>query len=128
MVTYEQAYKVVEKFNDEVKDFLDENDLVVLKTYKELQDKDVIGTVYRHDQWFFENISNFKAKYFGIKGFFLKLKDGAARDVLRKIDIMVDKVESQIKMLETMVFTARQRIRFYQDVIFIISNRSYGDY
>jgi hypothetical protein len=113
----------------QVADFMDKHQLEVLREYKELQNKNLIGEVYRHDQWYFENISNFKAKYFGIKSLFLKLKEeNTDRSIFRKIDDSIAMVEEKIKMLETYVFTAKQRIKFYQDVIFIVSNRSYGDY
>lgn len=126
---FEKAKKVVKDFSNEVMNFNKENALSDLKDFKRLQNKDSIGNDYRHDQWYFENISNFKAKYFSLKSYFLsRLSETVDRILTRKLENMITYIEEQIKFLDVLAGIAKQRIKFYESIIYLVSNFNYGNY
>lgn len=126
---FDHAKNVVEDFNVQVNTFLKENKLSVLKEFKSLQEKENIGNDYRHDQWFFENVSNFKAKYFSLKAFFLKMQsENSDRLLTRKVESMLTYIDEQIKYIDILMATSKQRIKFYESVIYLVSNFNYGNY
>jgi len=126
---FEKAELVIKNFETEVTAFLKENTLSELKTFNNLKDKENIGEVYRHDQWYFENISSFKTKYFSLKAYFIKEQvNNSERTLSRRIDSMLSYLEEQIKMLDLILNTAKQRIKFYENVIYLVSNFNYGNY
>jgi hypothetical protein len=126
---FEKAKSIVDNFNSEVAIFLKENKMSELRQFSDLQTKENIGTDYRHDQWYFENISSFKAKYFSLRAYFLKLQsDNSERVLGRKIDGLLAFIDEQIKMLDITVATAKQRIKFYESVIYLVANFNYGNY
>lgn len=126
---FETAKNTVESFNIEVNLFLKDNSLRQLKEFSELQDKENIGNDYRHDQWYFENISNFRAKYFSLKAYFTKWQsENSDRVLTRKVDSMQLYIDERLKMLDVILNMAKQRIKFYESVIYLISNFNYGNY
>ena len=126
---FEQAEKVIEKFNKEVSDYIDSHALSELPPFEKLQRKEQIGTIYRDDQKYYETITDYKSKYFGMSAFFLKLKSEINDRVLsRKIDEAISYVDKKAETLTTMGFRAQSRIKFYQNVIYLVANMSYGDY
>lgn len=126
---FEQASSVIEKFNKEVSDYIDTHSLSELPPFEKLQKKEEIGTIYRNDQNYYESITDYKSKYFGMSAFFSKLKTETNDRVLsRKIDETISYVDKKVEMLSTMGFRAQSRIKFYQNVIYLVANMSYGDY
>ncbi len=116
-------------FYDDVKAWLKDNTLTEMLEYKAYQNKDVLGPNYRKDQWYYEKLSNFKSKFMGIKGFYIRFRvDKPLRDVIRKIDGEVEYIDNQMKMLDNLLITARTRVKFYEDIMFLISNFTYGNY
>lgn len=116
------------KYKEQVDLWLESSSLTDLKQYSDLQNKDIIGTVYRNDQNYFEQVSSFKAKFYSVKSYLLSLKDGADRASLRELTLMLDYIESQIRHLDIIIAVAKQRIKFYESLIYLISNMSYGDF
>lgn len=126
---FEKAKQIVENFEIEVQSFLKQNALSELKNFSDLQEKEKIGNDYRHDQWYFENISNFKAKYFSLRAYFTKYQSNNSDRVLsRKTETIISYVEDQLKMLDVILNMAKQRIKFYESTIYLISNFNYGNY
>ena len=126
---FEQANKVLEKFNSEVSEFIESKKLTELEPFNKLQDKNIMGDVYRKDQYYYEQITDFKSKYFGISSFLSKLKtETTDRILIRDIDKLVDYVNKKLDMLTTLSFRAQSRVKFYQNIIYLIANMSYGDY
>lgn len=128
-MTFDETKEAIDVFVNQVAIFLKENKLVELKEFNKLQDKESIGVDYRHDQWYFENVSNFKAKYFSLKAYFVKMQsENSDRLLVRKVESMLTYLEEQIKMLDIVMSTAKQRIKFYESVIYLVSNFNYGNY
>lgn len=124
-----KAKEVLERFHKEVAEFIANNKMNELPEYKKLQDKNVIGSLYRNDQVYFEKLSTFKANYFGIKSFFIK--EGVAisdRIITKEIEAIEKLIDEKIKYLDALVVSAKQRVKFYEDIIYLVSNMSYGDY
>jgi hypothetical protein len=126
---FEQAKVVIENFNEEVTKYTTKNKLAKLPPFSELQNKESIGNIYRDDQIYYETLSGFRSKYFGMSAFFLKLKTETNDRVLtRKIDDMAAYLDKKLSMLANMVFESKDRVKFYQNVIYLVANMSYGDY
>jgi hypothetical protein len=128
-VTLEQAKKVLDKYTEETTKFLKEYKLSELPAYSELQTKETLVEHYREDQYYFEKVSNFKANFYGIKNFFLKFKaENTDRVTTREVDAIEGIINEKIKHLDVVSSTAKQRINFYDRIIYLISNMSFGDY
>lgn len=126
---FDHAKKLVDEFSIQVNKFFKENKMSELKEFKNLQAKENIGNDYRHDQWFFENVSNFKAKYFSLKAFFLKMQsENSDRLLTRRVDSMLIYLDEQIKYIDILMAASKQRIKFYESVIYLVSNFNYGNY
>lgn len=129
-ISFENANRILENFNEEVTAFIKDNDLSDIPEYSKLQTKEAIGGIYRHDQVYFEKVSSFKSNYFGINSFFLKMKTESKSDriLTKKIESVVEHIDQKIKMMDTLVSKAKQRLKFFESMIYLISNMSYGDY
>lgn len=126
---FTQAKAVIEKFNKEVKEYTEANSLTELPSFDRLRDKDVLGEIYREDQVYYETISAYRSKYFGLDSFLLKLKSNTNdRVLIREIDEMIKYVGKKEEMLRSMSYTAKDRIKFYQNIIYLVANLSYGDF
>lgn len=125
----EDILKAIDGYREDVNKFLDTNSLTVLNTYEKLQNKDIIGSSYRDDQNFLEKVSEFKAKYFSVKAFLIKESSKTTDRVgVRSMAAIMDVVNEDIKRLDTILTSARQRVKFYESVIYLVSNMSYGDF
>jgi hypothetical protein len=128
MATFDEAKRLTETFHTEVVDWQKDNKPEELKSYKELNDKSVMGTVYRNDQAYYEKLSVFKSKYFGLRGYFLKMQsDHLDRVLSRNIELVLVYIDEQVKILDSEMTVIRQRLKFYENIIFMISNFNYGD-
>ncbi len=128
MATFKELKQVSGEFNKKMSEWIRDNSLTELLDYKHLNNKDRIGKNYRHDQWYYEYVSNLKSKLIGIKSLLMKMKDKSNRVELNDINKYSDYIDNRIKELESLIFTSRQRISFYQDMIKLISNFTYGEY
>ena len=128
-VNIDNAKEILNNFNTEVAKFTANNKLSELPAYVELQKKHVIGALYRSDQKYFETLSTYKANYFGIKSFFIKERSTITdRNVLRDLDSVEKLIDEKIKYLDTLVSAAKQRVKFFENVIYLVANMSYGDF
>lgn len=128
-VNLESAKETLNNFNLEVAAYTAKNKLSILPEYAKLQTKEVIGSLYRDDQKYFETLSVYKANYFGIKGFFVKQKaESSDRVIAREIEAIEKIIEEKVKYLDSLVSAAKQRVKFYETIIYLITNMSYGDY
>ena len=128
-ISLENAKETLNNFNLEVAAYTAKNKLSILPEYAKLQTKEVIGSLYRNDQKYFETLSVYKANYYGIKSFFVKQKsENSDRILMREIESIEKIIDEKIKFLDTLVSTAKQRVKFYETIIYLITNMSYGDY
>ena len=128
-VNIDNAKEILNNFNTEVGSYTAKNKLRDLPEYSKLQTKEVIGSLYRDDQKHFEVLSAYKANYFGIKSFFLKQKaENTDRVMTREIEAIEKVIDEKIKFLDVLVSAAKQRVKFYETVIYLVTNMSYGDY
>ncbi len=127
--TFEAFQKASDQLNDEVNNYIKDNKLQDLPPFAKLQDKETIGTLYRADQVRNETLSGYRSKYLGLSAFLLKLKaDTVNRVLIREIDDAVKYLEKKEEMLKNMSFEAKDRVKFYQNIIYLIANMGYGDY
>ena len=127
--TFEQFQNVVEKLNVEVTTYVTNTKLQELPPFAKLQNKETIGVIYRADQLHSEKLSGFRSKYFGLSAFLLKLRtETANRSLLRDIDETVKYLDKKEEMLKNLSFEAKDRVKFYQNVIYLVSNMNYGDF
>ena len=126
---FEKYKESIDEFAKKVNMFVKENTLNELKEFNRLQEKENIGEDYRQAQWYFENISNFKAKYFSLKAYFSKiLSEKTERVLVRKVENILSYLDEQIKYLDIIMASAKQRIKFYESVIYLVGNFNYGNY
>lgn len=129
MVDYKDAIGVLERFISEVHEYKRLNQPEEIKQYKELLSKETMGTVYRNDQVYYEKLSSFKSKYYAFREVFLKIKsENTDRVISRHLETTLDRIEEQIKVLDSEMTVARSRLKFYENIIFMVSNVSYGVY
>lgn len=129
MAIYSDALQVLERFISEVNTWKDTNAPQEVKQYKELKSKDTMGSVYRNDQAYYEKLSSFKSKYYSFRGVFLKIKsENNDRILARHIDSSIEQIDEQIKLLDSEMIVVRSRLKFYENIIFMVSNLSYGDF
>ena len=127
--TFEKFKGAVEKLNGEVTAYITKNKLQDLPPFNKLQNKETIGVIYRADQLHMEKLSGFRSKYFGLSAFLIQLRSETANRVLiREIDDNVKFLEKKEEMLKNLAFEAKDRVRFYQNIIYLVSNLSYGDF
>lgn len=123
-----EAKGVVNKYIQEVNEWLKENQLTELPEYKELTNKEVLGKHYRKDQIYFENVSNFRANLFSLKSYFLKEKSEESIRTQAKFDTMIDLLTNEIYMVNNYSEAAKQRIKFYESIMYMIANMTFGDF
>jgi hypothetical protein len=128
-ITIEKAKTILDNFIEEVSEYIKNKKLSELPSYSELQVKEKIGKLYREDQYYFEKLAGYKANFYGIKNFFAKIGLGKTDRVLnRELDAIQSSIDQRIKHLDVLVSRAKQRINFYDRIIYLVSNMSYGDY
>lgn len=126
---FETAKETSDKFDKSVMKYLSENELSKLPSFNKLQTKETIGEIYRNDQSHFEKVSGLKAKYFSLISYFTALKlDNMDRVERTKIDSYIDYLSKQISAVDVYVSQAKQRVKFLESVIYLVSNMTYGDY
>lgn len=129
MERLKQVKEVIEQLNNESGLFISNNKLSDLPPFSKLQNKEKIGEIYRNDQRFYENVSTFKAKYVGMSAYLNKLKSETSdRVVMRGIEELMDHISKKIEMLNITLSSAQSRIKFYQTIVYLISNMTYGDF
>lgn len=128
MTDVEQGKQVLEQFNKEVMEWLDKHKISKLPAYESLRDKETFGNSYRTDQHYYEQVANFRAQYFALKGYFSKIKSQLPPRASGSLDDVLSYISDQLKMVDTYTEIARQRIKFYDSLAYVISNMSFGDY
>lgn len=128
MTTFEDAKVITESFCTEVTEWCNKNKPQELNKYSELKNKEIMGNAYRNDQNYYEKLSQFKAKFIGLRGYFLKMQGSSDRITTRNIDTTLTVIDEQIKLLDTDMFAMRSRLKFYETIIFMIANFSFGDF
>jgi hypothetical protein len=129
MEKLDQVKTVIDQLNNDVGSFMSDNSLSELPPFSKLQSKDRIGEIYRNDQCYYENIATFKAKYVGISSYLNKLKSEISdRALTRNIEELIEHITKKTDMLSITLSSAQSRIKFYQTVVYLISNMTYGDF
>ena len=123
------AKKVLTNFKNDVKKYTKENKLSILPPYNELRDKDAIGIIYRADQVYYETLNDFRTKYNGVIAILTNYKvDNTNRVLTRQIEGLITIANAEVETLKNMIFTAKDRLKFYQNIMYLISNMSFGDF
>lgn len=112
-----------------VNDFVKNNQLEELREFKDLRDKEIIGKDYRDAQNIYEEYSRKKSMLMSSIGFIdafnLQANAWRKKDQVDKVREIIDNL---IKLLDSNMYALRERLRFYQNIIFLIANFGYGDY
>lgn len=127
--TINDVNEIIADLNSRVNQFKKEEALSELPSMKRMQSKEVIGALYRDDQIYYEKLAYFKSEYFGIKAFLYNLKkDNTGRVESRTIDLTIEFLDSRSKMIDEMLSAAKQRLKFFESSIYLISNMTYGSF
>lgn len=121
-----EVKEVIENFNKEVSQWIKNNKLTVLPEYVKLQDKVTLGTHYRLDQVYFEQLTYYKSTYFGLVAYLNSLTASPDRDVKRYVERTVELLQSKIKEIDSLLDSGRNRLQFYKTVVYMIGNAIYG--
>jgi hypothetical protein len=117
------------EFREKVNNWCANNDLTPLGEYKELQKKDFMGKSYRDDQLYFEQVAKFKAKFFSVRSYINKeMYEAKDRSSLRVSESILQETDDEIKRMDSLINVAKQRLKFYESVIYLVSNMAYGDF
>lgn len=126
--TLEQLKTALDTLDKETEQFLKNNSLVELPDFGDLYDKKLWGENYREDQNYYEQVGLIKSRYFGLKSLLIKLKNESANVKFNGFVGLIERADETIRRLESISFASKTRIDFYQNVMKVISNMSYGDY
>lgn len=124
----DELKKTVYQYIEDVDDWLKLNKLTVLPSYQELKNKEVWGTNYREDQNYYEIVAEFKSTVFGFKGYVTKMKIDVPVRMQNLYDSFINYLDEKTKSLEQVLSVAKQRLKFYQDIQYVISNMTYGNF
>lgn len=122
------AKEVVNNYIKEVNAWLQDNMLTDLPEYSKLRDKDTLGRLYRSDQIYFETISRYRANLYSLKSYYLKQRTEESVRTQNKFETMVDLITNEIYMINNYAEAAKNRIKFYENIMYMISNMTYGDF
>lgn len=122
------AKEVVNNYIKEVNAWLQDNTLTDLPEYSKLRDKDTLGRLYRSDQIYFETISRYRANLYSLKSYYLKQRTEESVRTQNKFETMVDLITNEIYMINNYAEAAKNRIKFYENILYMISNMTYGDF
>lgn len=120
------------EYKKEVFEWLDSNTLVILPEYHKLHDKETWGANYRKDQIYYEIVADYKSKLYGVRSaaFAVVTDVTTAADRINKkqAEILVEDVDNELKALDNHLFKARARLQFYENIMRVISNVTFGSY
>lgn len=122
------AKEVVNNYIKEVNAWLQDNMLTDLPEYSKLRDKDTLGRLYRSDQIYFETIARYRANLYSLKSYYLKQRTEESVRTQNKFETMVDLITNEIYMINNYAEAAKNRIKFYENILYMISNMTYGDF
>jgi hypothetical protein len=117
---------VIEDFNATVTDWLKANKLQGLPEYHKLQDKETLGVCYRHDQIYYEQLTEYKSTYFALSAFLTNQLLEADRETKRNIETLIDTINIKVKALDTKIEAGKKRLDFYKTIVYLIGNVIYG--
>lgn len=127
-ITFDEAKQVLDDYIEELNLWFKENKPLETPTYNQLLSKDVWGTSYQKDLKYFKDISEIKSKLFALKTYFTKMKSEAPAAFYKKHDVVLSYIDDKIKDVDNRLFTVREQLIYYQTVIKVIMNFSFGDY
>lgn len=102
--------------------------LTTLKDYDEYRAPEVWGENYKKDQRYFEEISNNKNMVYGVISLTQQLKELGDRVVKTKADAFLETLNVDMRRLDNLLFTARERLKFYENIMRVMGNISWGSY
>ena len=107
--------------------FLDHG-LTKIRDYKEYHNPQVWGQDYKSDQHYFEEISRNKNMVFGVMSLTQQLKETGDRATKIQADGFIQVLEVDFKRLDNLLFTARERLKFYENIMRVMGNITWGSY
>ena len=124
----QQGIDILNTYASQAEAWLKDNQLAPIPEFDSLRDKDVYGSNYRAALVFYETIARFKADYFSLRGYFSKLKSETPPRLSKSFDDTLALVAEHLKLVDTYVDMAKQRIKFYDSVSYVLSNMTYGEF
>lgn len=129
MPNFDQETKdVINNYLRSLASWVDKNDLGQLPDFEDLKDAKTAGSAYRRDQLFYERVTDQKTKLLGIKALLTSFSVTASRTEQSMISSTLDAVESNTRTIDNLQGKARQRLKFYDTLFYVVGNPTYGDY
>lgn len=133
VVDLQTIIDVYKEYMIETNEWLDTHSLVKLPEFKQLGNKDIWGESYRLDQLYYESVSEIKDKAYGVKRLLLDIiADSYTNATSKGLRIRAEKqleiVENDLWRIDGILTKARTRIKFYEQISYVIGNVTYGAY
>jgi hypothetical protein len=129
MATFDQSTKdIINKYLRDLASWIDKNDLSKLPDFESLSVAKQVGPLYRRDQQFYELVTDQKTKLLGIKALLSSFSITAGRTEQAQVNSLLESVDSNIRTVDNIQAKARQRLKFYDNVFYVMGNPTYGDY
>lgn len=128
MTKLDEIREVLDDYTKTMITWIKENNLTLLPAYNKLKDKTTFGKHYRDDQNYYEEVMNFKANLLAIRSFITKERSLQPPRQAPLYDSIISNVNDYIRYIDTYADVAKQRIKFYETINYVISNMSYGDF
>ena len=129
MATFDQSTKdIINKYLRDLASWIDKNDLSKLPDFESLSVAKQAGPLYRRDQQFYELVTDQKTKLLGIKALLSSFSITAGRTEQAQVNSLLESVDSNIRTVDNIQAKARQRLKFYDNLFYVMGNPTYGDY
>ena len=120
---FEEFIETLQDFSLGIIQFATENTLKPLPAYQDLTNKETMGIEYRNAQALYELYASQEkrvlASFAYLNVFSLQETSWSKEDTLKKADK---------SLLNSEMLAIRERLRYYQNTQYLVSNFNYGDY
>lgn len=126
---FEEFIETLQDFSLGIIQFTTENTLKPLPAYQDLTNKETMGIEYRNAQALYELYASQEkrvlASFAYLNVFSLQETSWSKEDTLKKADKLLRDLRS---LLNSEMLAIRERLRYYQNTQYLVSNFNYGDY
>lgn len=127
-MTIDELKQAFNNYIPELNEWITGNKLTEIKNYKDYKDSETWGSHYRNDQKYFEAVSSHKNIIFGVISYAEMIKLGGDRGTKLEAENLISGLENELKRLDNLLFTARERLRFYENIMRVMGNVTWGSY
>lgn len=127
-ITIDEIKEVYKDFAIELNQWQQSNKLTKIKDYKDYHNPQVWGQDYKNDQHYFESVSSYKNLVFGLISVTERTKADGDRVIKTKADSLLSELDIELKKLDNLLFTARERLKFYENIMRVMGNITWGSY